>query len=455
MSTEASPRSFRRLLYGSVAVLSLLALGLIALNLGQGPRLTAAQMNVQTSVERAGQRLLLESNEVLAPVTASQVSVSPSVGVTATSNQTSIEVKFTDILRYNTTYTVTATGVRSASQQASSTFSYSFTTPDAQVYTLESSSSPNGADQIERSSLTGEGTTTAYTSPHIRSFTALGPSLVVNTIGDDGNDLLDIVPPNGAAPIPVQLAGPGVVSSLKSSAKSNLFGYTFRPAPSPYYPTDDDQLYIYDTTLGQAFSIPVSGPDHELLKVAAWEFVPATTSLVVLDTSGALYLADALGLLDGSSAAVDIGTAGALAGFIPGTKTLVTSSGKSTSALDFTAVGPPAVTPISLAGSPAVHAADVASPRVLDPDGAVLVVSADGASVEKVDVSGPSTVFTAPEGGTVIRSCLSPNGRYAVAVTADQPRKADNTVTSTYFSLAERTSELVVKGAQPDWCSGN
>ncbi|MDF2444354.1 MAG: hypothetical protein JWR01_2557, partial [Subtercola sp.] len=366
-SADPGPlRRFRMLLYGSIAVFTLLAAGLVLLNLSQGPRLTTAQMNVQTSVERAGQRLLLQANEVIAPVTDAQVSVSPAAEVKTTTNQTSIQIEFGSVLAYNTTYTVTATGVRSASQDATSTFSYSFTTPDAVVSYLvpgvttsaagaagaETGAGTAGAasdDRIVRASLTGDTSETVFSAPEIRLFTTIGAKLVVATPDADGYDLLDIVSPDGsAAPIPVQLAGPGTVTGLASSVKSNLFGYTYRAAPSPFYPTSADQLYIYDTTLGQAYSIPATGPDHELLDVKSWTFVPGTTSLVVQQPDGTLFLVDALGLLDGSSAAVQVGTADALLGFLPNTKSLVVEAGGAASTIDFAQPGTPVTAPFPL-----------------------------------------------------------------------------------------------------------
>ncbi|RFA16785.1 hypothetical protein B7R21_01320 [Subtercola boreus] len=467
------------LLYGSIAVFTLLAAGLVALNLTQGPRLTTAQMNVQTSVERAGQRLLLQANEVIAPVSDAQVSVSPAATVKTTTNQTSIQVEFGSVLAYNTTYTVTATGVRSASQNATSTFTYSFTTPDAVVsYLVPGSTTGVGAaggaatdDRIVRASLTGETSDTVFSAPEIRRFTTIGSKLVVATPDTDGYDLLDIVSPDGsAAPIPVQLAGPGTVTGLASSVKSNLFGYTYRAAPSPFYPTSADQLYIYDTTLGQAYSIPVTGPDHELLDVKSWAFLPGTTSLVVQRPDGALFLVDALGLLDGSSAAVQVGAVDDMLGFLPNTKSLVTASGGSAATIDFAQPGTPVTAPFALAGA-AVGAANGAStllPEPLDSTGAVVAPGPGATSLQKVDGTGSETLFSAPAGTTIIRYCLSANGRYAVAEAADAatatatvpttavPTAAAPTIaatTTTYIPLDDPTASRTVTGSQPDWCS--
>ncbi|RFA07994.1 hypothetical protein B7R54_01240 [Subtercola boreus] len=496
-------RRFRILLYGSIAVFALLAAGLVALNLTQGPRMTAAQLNVATSVERAGQRLLLQANEVIAPVADAQVTVSPAAEVKTTTNQTSIQIEFTGILAYNTTYTVTATGVRSTSLDATSTFSYSFTTPDANVFTLLRGQ-PD--DRIERSSLTAGTGETVYSAPNISLFTTLGQKLVVATTDSDGYDLLDIVSPDGsAASIPVQLAGPGTVTGLVSSAKSNLFGYTYRAAPSPYYPTSDDQLYIYDTTLGQAYSIPVTGPDRELLAVQSWAFLPGTTSLVVQDPGGALFLVDALGLLDGSSAAVEVGSADALLGFLPNTKTLVTETAGSASTIDFAQPGTPVTAPFALAaappngslaapataaaaaaatGGPATGAAaeatapgepaaltgapaatggtggaTAAHPEPLDASGTIVTPGPDATTLQKITGTGTETLFTAPEGSTIIRSCLSTNGRYAVAETAPATAAAAEApdvaadATTTYIPLDDPTASRTVAGSNPDWCS--
>ncbi|WP_146078160.1 hypothetical protein [Subtercola sp. Z020] len=469
MSTDPQKgiRRFRMLLWGSTGIFALLVVGLVGLNLTQGPRLAAAQLNVQSSVERAGQRLLLQANELIAPVAAEQVSVTPATPVTTTTSDTGIQVEFTGILSYNTTYTVTATGVKSTAQDAASTFTYSFTTPDAEVYHLVPGVA-GADDRIVRSSLTagsGSDGDTVYSAAHIRRFAVLSKSLVVATTDPDGNDLLDIVPFDGSASIPVQLAGPGTVTGLTGAASSNLFGYTFRPAPSPFYPTTDDQLYVYDITLGQAFSIPVSGPDHELIPVSSWRFVPGTTSLVVQQNDGALFVVDALGLLDGSSGAVAAGSAERLLGFVPGTKTLVTEAGGAAFATDFGTPGAPVTTGFALAGGAggsggaggggagggAGADSGVDAPHPLDGSGAAVELGPSPDTVDRVDGSGSSTLFTAPAGTAIAGLCVSTNGRYAVVETA--PPSTPDVVTSTYIEIAGGEPPRAFKGSQPAWCS--
>jgi hypothetical protein len=405
---DAAPaRRFRRLLYGSTAVIALLMVTLIGANLAQGPHLTSAQINLGTSVERAGQRLLLQSNEPLAAVAADQVSITPAANATTTVTANSLDVQFTDVLRYNTSYTVNVRDVKSISAGASSTFSYSFTTPDPVMYFLATSAGEGTNDAIKSVPLSGGDAITVFSAPHIRQFVAFANLLVVNTINDDDTDALTIVSLTGGTAIPVQLAGAGTVTSLQASPGSNLFGYTFSPAPSPQYQTPPDQLFAYDLTRGQDYAIPITGADHEQLSARDWMFVPGTTSLVALaagsaQPGSALQLIDTLGEREGTSGAVVVGAAQTLNGFVPGTKRLVTTQAGVSTATDL-GTTPPASTPFALSSS--------------------------------------SPLAGHPLGGM----CLAPNGRYAAVTSAPSH--------ISFVDLADGTTVSTVNGSQPNWCS--
>jgi hypothetical protein len=129
-------RRFRRLLYGSITIVSLLAAVLVVANFSRGPQLQTAQINVKTAVERTGQRLLLQTNEQLDSSAADQLSVSPDAAATATVDGDSIDVQFSGILAYNTRYTVTVPEVRNISGGGSSTLSYTFDTANPTMYFL-------------------------------------------------------------------------------------------------------------------------------------------------------------------------------------------------------------------------------------------------------------------------------------------------------------------------------
>jgi hypothetical protein len=411
-------RRFRRLLYGSIGILSLLIAALVAANLTQGPRLTTAQINLNTSVERAGQRLLLQANEPLAAIDSAQVTVSPAVKATASVSAASVDVQFADTLRYNTTYTVTVHDVKSVAATAASEFTYSFRTPDPTVYYLVPGEGSGSEDQIKSGSLSGGDPVTVYSAPHIRRFAAFPQSLVVNTVNDDNTDSLTIVSLTGAAPVPVMLAADGTVTSLKALTGSKLFGYTYTTQASPYYTVAPELLFAYDLTRGQDYTIPISGTDHEQFSVKDWRFVPGTTSLVAQTLDSSLLLVDTLGERDGTSGPIPIGRADTLDGFVSGTKQLLTTTGGTTSATDLGSPDHPTV------------AADAGLPD-------------DSAS------RAASAVATAAGLGPITSLCLSPNAKYAAITTS----AADGSPRVTYFEIDTATVLSTVDGTEPDWCA--
>ncbi|MDF2443627.1 MAG: hypothetical protein JWR01_1830, partial [Subtercola sp.] len=88
----------------------------------------------------------------------------------------------------------------------------------------------------------------------------------------------------------------------------------------------------------------------------------------------------------------------------------------------------------------------------LDSTGAVIAPGPGDTTLQKVDGTGSATLFTAPTGTTIIRYCLSANGRYAVAETA-APDAAAAAATTTYIPLGDPAASRTVTGSQPDWCS--
>ncbi|GGF23279.1 hypothetical protein [Subtercola lobariae] len=445
---ERSGRRFRRLLYGSIAVFSLLVVALIGANLTQGPQLKSAQINLNTSVERAGQRLLLQTNEPLAGVAASHITITPSAGFTASVNASSIDIQFSDILQYDTAYTVTVSDVQSISAGASSTLAYTFTTPDPTVNYLAPAADSDGTqtqDAIMSVPLSGGPAVTVYSAPHIRRFVAFATALVVNTVNDDGTDALTIVSLTGAADIPVQVAGPGIVTSLKASLSSNLFGYTFSANPSAQYPTPPDLLYAYDLTRGQDYTIPITGTDHEQLSTQNWAFVPNSTSLVAQAADHTLLLIDTVGERDGTSGATVVTTADSLNGFIPGTKTLISTSNGSYTQTDFSKVGTPS-TAFTVNSEPA-------RAPIFDSTNSVITINnptdtPDPATVTRTTGQTTATLFTATSTmGAITAACLSPNGKY-IAVTTESQQIS-------YLNIANTNTVSTNNGQQPGWCSSN
>ncbi|SKA96414.1 hypothetical protein SAMN06295879_2228 [Agreia bicolorata] len=448
MSTDTAGPRFRRLLYGSITAISLVAAVLVVANFSHGPQLQSAQINVNTAVERAGQRLLLQTNEPLDASAAGKLTVSPAVAATATVDGDTIDVQFTGILSYNTRYTVTVPEVRSISGGGASTVSYTFTTANPTTYFLSPSTGTPGSefsDAILTAPVGGGAPTPVYQAPRIRQFVALTDALVVDTVNDDGTDALTIVSLTGGAPIVVNLAGSGTITSLRASPASKLFGYTFTPQQSALYDAQPDQLYVYDITRGSDYSIPITGTDYEVLTAKDWMFIPGTTSLVAQTESSGLLLIDTLGERDGTSGPAPIGSADSLVGFVPTTKTLVTATAGARIATDFGQAEHPNSSFPSVAGD--------AEGTIVDAAGTTLEIQDSGygpeTTVAKVTPTGSSTLFSLDSlehaGQSVTSACVSPNGLYAAISTSAQQ--------ITYVDLTDGAQLGTVDGWAPNWCS--
>jgi hypothetical protein len=446
-SADTAGRRFRRLLYGSITIVSLLAAVLVVANFSRGPQLQTAQINVKTAVERTGQRLLLQTNEQLDSSAADQLSVSPDAAATATVDGDSIDVQFSGILAYNTRYTVTVPEVRNISGGGSSTLSYTFDTANPTMYFLAPSTgtAASGAelsDAVLAAPIGGGEPVAVYQAPRIRQFVAFDDALVVDTVNDDGTDALTIVSLTGGKPVLVNLAGPGTVTSLKANPRSKLFGYTFTPQASPLYPTQPDQLYAYDITRGNDYAIPITGTDHEVLTAKDWMFIAGTTSLVAQTQGSELLLIDTLGEREGTSNPVPIGQADALLGFVPTTETLVTATGGTRTATDFGPAEHPSSAFPSVPGG--------AAGAIVDAAGTTLQIQDSGhgadTAVAKIGASGSSTVLSLDAAGQSITSvCVAPNGLYAAVSTSAQQ--------ITYVDLADGSALGTFAGRGPNWCS--
>lgn len=450
MSTDSAGRRFRRLLYGSITVVSLVAAVLVVANFSHGPQLQSAQINVNTAVERAGQRLVLQTTEPLDASAAAGLTTNPPASTTATVDGATIDVEFTGILSYNTRYTVTVPGVRGTSGGGASTLSYTFTTANPTMYFLSPSTGAPGSefsDAVLAAPIGGGATEAVYQAPRIRHFVALDDALVVDTVNDDGADALTIVSLTGGAPIVVNLPGPGTITSLAADPASKLFGYTFTPQPSALYETRPDQLYAYDITRGHDYSIPITGIDHQVLTAKDWMFVPGTTSLIAQTEESDLLLIDTLGEREGTSGPSSIGHADSLVGFVPITKTLVTATAGTRTSIDLGSPERPNSAFPSVAGD-----AGGADSAIVDAAGATLEIQDSGygpdTAVAEVTPAGSSTLFSLDslaDGQSVISACVAPNGLYAAITTSAQQ--------ITYVDLADGTQLGTVDGQAPNWCS--
>jgi hypothetical protein len=443
MSTDAGAvgrtrrSSFGRTLAALLTVLVLVCAGLAVLTLGQGPRLARADIDTDSVVQLAQQRLLMHSNEALAEVEPEQVSVSPSVPLRVDTDGSTLSVTFEQRLLYDTDYVVSVSRVTSPFQDAGSTFEYTFTTGSPPLYYLQpgaTDAAGAAVDSIVSTTVSGTERRVVYSAPRIQDFAAVGSSLAVVTAADDGTSQLLLVVPGQTAVETLPLPGRGTISQLGSSVKQAMLGLRFTSSdPGAGY---TDTLLLFDLLAKHvSFTLPgtVIG---EPLSVDAWRFIPDST-LVETVADGVLSIYDSA-LQQGAV----IGDYDGLGEVVPGGTQSVIGRQGAASMLDLLSGEVSPLEPMlpegaTAAGLPIVGADGVSTVSTA-------TVAAPGETPRDVvvrgDERGAVVVFdTGSANARILSLTQSPNAQYLAIAVAPSPGAAPVT------SLVDRSSGAVVR----------
>jgi hypothetical protein len=288
MSTDPSPapersdRAFGRTLAALLVGLLVVCLGLVAVNVLNGPRLTGTSIDTSAVVTQANQRLVLETNQQLAEVTAEQVTVTPASDVQVQTSNDTIVIVFSQPLAYDTDYTVGVSGVTGPFADHVSTLSTSFRTEEPGLYVLtrvpalpgETTKAP---DTITRTTIGSSASTTVFTAPYIQSFVPSGDELVVVTLADDLTNRLSLVAVDGTAE-ELTLPGTGTVRDLQASGVSATVGFRFSSVPGAPGASYDNTLFLLDLTQGTLST--VDALDGAPVQAISWGFLPQRAEIV-------------------------------------------------------------------------------------------------------------------------------------------------------------------------------
>ena len=467
-SVRRAGRRFRQLFSATVAVLVLLVAGLAVANVNQGPRLAAAELDLDASVARGNPRLLLTSNQPLAEVAAGQVTVSPATEVSTSVADRALTVQFAGILRYNTVYTVTVTDVASTTQGATSTLEYEFTTPDIDVYALQrdrrlDDTGAKRPDTVRRTTLQGQGDgDIVFSGPRIQQYAALEDHLAAVTLGDDDAATLEVVSFAGGENVQVPVPSAGVIENLVAARSKHLIAYTFTSAPTAGGRRYDRTPFVYDLTAESGLPAEVTGVDGLPMIVNDLRFVPNSTSLVVHDAGKTLFLID----MRGNAVLTLLGEHDEMRGFVPGTRSLVVVDLGDSSTID---IADGFVTTVDLAPSLLDTSADPGTLVLLSEQGRyarLFLQQADDSNqpasrIAVTDAGDSRVAFTPASASSRVRDfCVSPNGQYLAVETISVGGVGDgyltlpafSGMTTTFVDLDRGTSSRSVSGFLPDWC---
>lgn len=457
---------FRNLTLLLIGILVLAAAGLAGANAVQGPRLSSTSVNPEATITRAGQRLLLQTNQPIDPIRAKQWSITPATDAEVTVQDNTITVRFAELLKYNTEYTVTI-DVRGEYTGAPGQLQHAFTTPDVDLYSLRRDVRVNDAgeknpDRILRNTLSGSILNdVAFNAPRIQEYAVLKDALAVITLEENDNPSLLYVSFDEDRIYPIATPRARTIRGLQASGASNLFGYILSTSTDGPGPKHDNTLFVFDLASSSGIPLEITGVNEAPLPVMDWVFVPGTSSLVAQGNDQQLYLINPLS----DDPPVPLGQHGELRGFIPGTTELIVADPDGGSLLDLAAG---TKTPLQL------PEADI-DPS-LYPDKFVLrntdsyfqkyneidyASSTLTSALFFTDPTGTREVFRpASDTARIGDYCLSPNNQYLAVVVIspegepdDYPVVPGSTSSTTYFVKIDDGSALRgVYGFMPSWC---
>jgi len=424
-------RRFRRRFLAVVVVLALVAALSAVIGAGQGPRLRDVSYSGTDLVTQPAQRVILTANQSVEAVHARDVTVSPRAAFTVSTSANAIAIQFSGPLQYQRAYRIAVRDVRAPGQAARATLTTTIRTGTTSVLSLLPGAD-GGDDRIVRRALAGTDTTTVFRSSGIEEFARVGRFVVVVRNDAAGHSSIDLVPlaAGGAEPVEHVLlpTETGTVSALHVADDGAAFGFVY--ADTTTGQSRDVGLYVVDMG-GTHLPAPVlpdgrvgaaerragaAGADAVPMTVSQWGFVPRTESALVRSGTNDLFLVDATG----GRAAVRLGSATYLHGFVGTGTTAVVETGDAIERLDLSTgrtsglPAPAGATDAEYLGRIAAISADTYLRLVgqVRNDGTLdaRVIRVQGSRVRTLPVpAGSSAAITGV--------CPSPNGQLAAVLT--------------------------------------
>jgi len=295
-------RAFRRSLWVIIGGVIVFGGVLLAVNLLNGPRLTAFSVDEAAVVADSNSRLVLSSNQQLGDVSVEQITVLPESPVSVQTTGVAIIVSFDNPLNYNTDYSVSVRGITGTSNDRASQFDVDFRTGEPPLYYLNRDSET--PDRILRTRIGSPETAAVFSASRISEFVTLQDNLIVVTPDADGNSVLSRVDANGQA-VPLTVPGRGTITDLEALTTENLVGFRFDSAADVPGRPHQDSLFILDLSTGVAY--PVVGLSGEPLHITQWGFVGGGTDVVAELSDATVMVLDARTNVTGEAAPVRLG----------------------------------------------------------------------------------------------------------------------------------------------------
>ncbi|MEU1973128.1 hypothetical protein ABZ477_15845 [Microbacterium sp. NPDC019599] len=461
-SRKRRGRAFSLAFAGVVAALAVVGVAGAAAMTAQGPRVTDVQVDPAAAAAASGARLIVTMSQALREVDPTQVTVTPATPFAVDTSGRSVGIRFANPLWDDTEYTVRIEDVESVGGGPATTIEQTFRTGAAELFLLQRG---EDEDTIFRTDLTGEKAVPVFRHAHIEDFRATASHLVVSVRGEGdgsggGSDAfgpaeLIVADLDGTDQRSLPLPGEGSITNLQSADRGELIGYTFT----------DDSLSAEGGRESILFTLSLKQPDAEPepldvdgadSRVVQWRFVPDTDRVLFVGFDGTLWLSDTTGAdaaalgtaltlddVTASTAVVDRADGPVLLDLTDGTEAPLVSADADYGQLR-------AVQSVPGGGTLRLYA--VLDDNGLPADSVVVFVGDDGTS---------NIVQEVPASDALIRTCVSPSGRYASSVIA--PDIVENSYDTYLLPMPERSETHIVElatgeevvalaGFDSSWC---
>lgn len=297
MPTKLASSNRFNLFYTVSLVLAVMWLLFLALNLLQGPRLRRAEVDKAQIVKQSNQRLTMYANQPLDAVKQDQIKIEPTANFMATSIGDAISIRFTQRLRYNTTYKITVNHVSSPyRQKAKATFNYSFRTADPTIFYIHRNHVSNSGqgvkkpDQIMETTLSGTKAREVYSAARIQDYIISGSKLAVVMINDNKTNSLFLTDIKTKHTEELKLPAKGTITNLRASPNQKLIGFRFSSNEN-----NSKQQYervLFNINIADRHVRPIVGLDKKPLQIIDWQFAPDGTTILAHALDENLLLID-------------------------------------------------------------------------------------------------------------------------------------------------------------------
>ena len=251
-----------------------------------GVRVRYADLNL-AELTNANGRIVLHTSVPIKRVAPEQVSLTPAVSISVTTNGNTIIITPNERLRYQTDYHVRIHNVESQYGRQRSNIEYHFSTPPAKLYYLQrqySGGESKANDQIIATTMQSNNTEVIFAAPRILEFVAVRDELVVNTYRDSVSQLQRVSLSNKRTQA-VPIAKPQLAEKLQSLGDGRRVGYI----TGEHSDTKGGQLRLLDVASGSSRVIENVGA------VTDWRASPDGRVIAAVTVKGDLLLIDTAG----------------------------------------------------------------------------------------------------------------------------------------------------------------